>query len=173
MTLSASLRVGCFAAGADMAEDLLNLKVLSCITTSQFAERMLYSILTERHYRKYIDQLRARVDEARTAMLHSMKSVGMQVFAEPASGNFVRARFAHIEDATSLSDTAQSERVMLARVQCSVRISSPYRTCASMSPSITIRGCPSCYRGSRGAHRSALDCKAEPSRLQFRGAAAR
>jgi DNA-binding transcriptional MocR family regulator len=113
-TLSGSLRVGCFVANPGLTEELLNLKVLSCITTSQFAERMLYSILTEGHYRKYIDQLRTRVDEARAAMLRLMQNVGMQIFAEPASGNFVWARFAQVEDATSLSDVAQSEGVLLA-----------------------------------------------------------
>jgi DNA-binding transcriptional MocR family regulator len=113
-TLSGSLRVGCLAASAQIAEDLLNLKVLSCITTSQFAERLLYLILTEGHYRKYMEQLRARVDQARAGMLRLMKSIRMQVFAEPVSGNFVWARFAEVDDAASLSDIAQSEGVMLA-----------------------------------------------------------
>jgi DNA-binding transcriptional MocR family regulator len=113
-TLSGSLRVGLIAARSDMAEDFINLKVLSCITTSLFAERLLYLILTEGHYRKYIEQLRDRVDGARAGMLRLMKNVGMQVFAEPVSGNFVWARFPHIEDAASLSGTARSEGVMLA-----------------------------------------------------------
>ena len=113
-TLSGSLRVGFIAAGRGVADDLINLKVLSCITTSQFIERLLYLILTEGHYRKYVEHLRNRVDQARAGMLGLMKTVGMQVFAEPVSGNFVWARFPHIEDAATLSEAAQQDGVMLA-----------------------------------------------------------
>lgn len=113
-TLSGSLRVGFLAANRNLADDIINLKVLSCITTSQFIERLLYLILTEGHYRKYVEHLRQRVDQARAGMLRMMKTVGMQVFANPAGGNFVWARFAHIEDAATLSETALRDGVMLA-----------------------------------------------------------
>jgi DNA-binding transcriptional MocR family regulator len=113
-TLSGSLRVGFLAARSALADDFVNLKVLSCITTSQFIERLLYLILTEGHYRKYVEHLRERVDQARMGMLRLMKALGMQVFAEPASGNFVWARFAHVEDAATLSDAALRDGVMLA-----------------------------------------------------------
>jgi DNA-binding transcriptional MocR family regulator len=113
-TLSGSLRVGFLAAGKGLAEDFINLKVLSCITTSQFIERLLYLILTEGHYRKYVEHLRGRVDQARAGMLRLMKTVGMSVFAEPNSGNFVWARFAHIEDAATLAEDALRDEVMLA-----------------------------------------------------------
>jgi len=113
-TLSGSLRVGFLAAGRPLADDFINLKVLSCITTSQFIERLLYLILTEGHYRKYVDHLRGRVDQARAGMLRLMKTVGMSVFAEPMSGNFIWARFAQIEDAATLSEDALGDGVMLA-----------------------------------------------------------
>jgi DNA-binding transcriptional MocR family regulator len=113
-TLSGSLRVGFLAAGRSLADDFINLKVLSCITTSQFIERLLYLILTEGHYRKYVEHLRERVDQARAGMIRLMKTVGMQVFAEPVGGNFVWARFAHIEDAATLSEAALRDGVMLA-----------------------------------------------------------
>jgi len=38
----------------------------------------------------------------------------MAVFTEPVSGNFVWARFAHVEDAATLSDSALRDGVMLA-----------------------------------------------------------
>jgi DNA-binding transcriptional MocR family regulator len=113
-TLSGSLRVGFIAAGRGLADDLINLKVLSCITTSQFIERLLYLILTEGHYRKYIEHLRGRVDQARGSMLRMMKTLGMQVFAEPVGGNFLWARFPHVEDAATLSQAALEDGVMLA-----------------------------------------------------------
>jgi DNA-binding transcriptional MocR family regulator len=113
-TLSGSLRVGFLAASRNLTDDFINLKVLSCITTSQFSERLLYLILTEGHYRKYVEHLRERVDQARVGMLRLMKTTGMAVFTEPVSGNFVWARFAHVEDAATLSDSALRDGVMLA-----------------------------------------------------------
>jgi DNA-binding transcriptional MocR family regulator len=113
-TLSGSLRVGFLAASRNLTDDFINLKVLSCITTSQFIERLLYLILTEGHYRKYVEHLRERVDQARAGMLRLLKTTGMDVFTEPASGNFVWARFAHIEDAATLSESALRDGVMLA-----------------------------------------------------------
>jgi DNA-binding transcriptional MocR family regulator len=113
-TLSGSLRVGLLAASGSLTDDFINLKVLSCITTSQFVERLLYLILTEGHYRKYVEQLRERVDQARVGMLRLMKTLGMGVFAEPVSGNFVWARFAHVEDAATLSENARRDGVVLA-----------------------------------------------------------
>jgi DNA-binding transcriptional MocR family regulator len=38
----------------------------------------------------------------------------MEVFGEPAGGNFVWARFAHVEDAHTLTEAAAGEGVMLA-----------------------------------------------------------
>jgi DNA-binding transcriptional MocR family regulator len=113
-TLSGSLRVGFIAGGRSLADDIINLKVLSCITTSQFIERLLYLILTEGHYRKYIEHLRGRVDHARGSMLRMMKTLGMQVFGEPAGGNFLWARFPDVEDAATLSQSALEDGVMLA-----------------------------------------------------------
>jgi DNA-binding transcriptional MocR family regulator len=43
-----------------------------------------------------------------------MKTLGMGVFAEPVSGNFVWARFAHVEDAATLSENARRDGVVLA-----------------------------------------------------------
>lgn len=113
-TLSGSLRVGFLAANRAFADDIVNLKVLSSITTSQFIERLLYLVLTEGHYRKYVEQLRKRVDEARGDLLQFMRSIGMEVFGEPAGGNFVWARFPHVEDAHTLTEAAAGEGVMLA-----------------------------------------------------------
>jgi DNA-binding transcriptional MocR family regulator len=47
-------------------------------------------------------------------MIRLMKTVGMQVFAEPVGGNFVWARFTHIDDAATLSEAALRDGVMLA-----------------------------------------------------------
>ncbi|MEO8158122.1 MAG: PLP-dependent aminotransferase family protein [Betaproteobacteria bacterium] len=113
-TLSGSLRVGYLACRQDIAESLTDMKMLSCITTSQFAERLVYHMLVEGHYRKFVEQLRGRLDAARNQTLKTMEELGMQVFVEPRSGMFLWARFPHIEDSAELSNPAFKKGIILA-----------------------------------------------------------
>jgi DNA-binding transcriptional MocR family regulator len=113
-TLSGSLRVGFVACRADIAQHIVNIKVLTCITTSEFSERLVYSMLAEGHYRKFIERLRERVDQARVNTLRMMYALGMEAFIEPVSGNFIWARFGCVEDASQLCDSALKDGIMLA-----------------------------------------------------------
>jgi len=113
-TLSGSLRVGFVACRADIAQHIVNIKVLSCITTSEFSERLVYLMLAEGHYRKFIERLRERVDRARVDTLRKMHALSMEAFVEPVSGNFVWARFRCVEDASQLYDSGLKDGIMLA-----------------------------------------------------------
>jgi DNA-binding transcriptional MocR family regulator len=113
-TLSGSLRVGFAVASPPIADAIANLKVLSCITTSQFSEELIYRLLVEGHYRKFLERLRGRIAQARSTALHLLASAGMTMFCEPAGGNFLWARFPHIEDAETLMAAAREDGIMLA-----------------------------------------------------------
>src|SRR5580700_143619 len=64
-TLSGSLRVGFLACSQDVANELTDIKMLTSITTSQFTERLIYLMLVDGHYRKYLSRLHERLGEAR------------------------------------------------------------------------------------------------------------
>ena len=64
-TLSGSLRVGFVACAQDIANELVETKMLTSITSSQFAERLIYLMLVDGHYRKYMARLQERLGEAR------------------------------------------------------------------------------------------------------------
>ncbi|HSV24918.1 MAG TPA: PLP-dependent aminotransferase family protein [Xanthobacteraceae bacterium] len=113
-TLSGSLRVGFAAASPPIADAITNLKVLSCITTSLFSEKLIHRLLIEGHYRKFLDRLRVRITQARSASMRLLASVGMAAFCEPAGGNFLWARFPHIEDSEALIADARGNGIMLA-----------------------------------------------------------
>jgi DNA-binding transcriptional MocR family regulator len=66
-TLSGSLRVGFIACAQDIANELADVKMLTSITTSQFTKRLVYLMLIDGHYRKYLSRLHERLDEARLA----------------------------------------------------------------------------------------------------------
>jgi DNA-binding transcriptional MocR family regulator len=113
-TLSGSLRVGFLAARASIAEDLADVKMLSSITTSEFTERLVYAMLVDGHYRKFLTRLHKNLDEARLGAIRSFERVGLRSFVEPDAGMFVWARFPHVEDSLGLADGAQQDGVMIA-----------------------------------------------------------
>jgi DNA-binding transcriptional MocR family regulator len=113
-TLSGSLRVGFVACGQDTANQLADIKMLTSITTSQFTERLIYLMLVDGHYRKYLSRLHERLGLARLDVVRAFERIGLELFVEPADGMFVWARFPHIEDSLALAETARHGGLMLA-----------------------------------------------------------
>jgi DNA-binding transcriptional MocR family regulator len=113
-TLSGSLRVGFLACRQQIANDLADIKMLTSITTSQFTERLIYLMLVDGHYRKYLSRLHERLGEARRNVVRAFEHIGLELFVEPADGMFVWARFPHIEDSVALAESSQRDGIMLA-----------------------------------------------------------
>jgi DNA-binding transcriptional MocR family regulator len=120
-TLSGSLRVGFIAANRRLIEDLSDTKMVTCVTTSLFTERLIYRLLTEGYYRKFLARLLERLGDARRNVIAAFERMGMETFCDDDRGMFVWARFPEIDDSLRLAETALKEGVMLARmdaVQC-------------------------------------------------------
>ena len=88
-TLSGSLRVGFVACAQDIANELADIKMLTSITTSQFTERLIYLMLVDGHYRKYLSRLHERLGEARLNVVRAFERIGLELFVEP-DGRHVR-----------------------------------------------------------------------------------
>jgi DNA-binding transcriptional MocR family regulator len=113
-TLSGSLRVGFIACAQGIAEELADIKMLTSITTSQFTERLVYLMLVDGHYRKFLSRLHERLGETRLNVVRAFERIGMEVFVEPADGMFVWARFPHVDDSLALAEASQRDGIMLA-----------------------------------------------------------
>jgi len=113
-TLSGNLRVGFFACEPDLAASLTDVKIVTCLCSSEFAEQLVYQMLTEGHYRKYVDRLRVRLLEATATTLRMLERSGFSVLAEPAGGMFVWAKARGLRDAARLAIQAAAEDIMLA-----------------------------------------------------------
>lgn len=113
-TLSKSLRVGFLVCRREMAEDLADIKMLSCIGTSEFSERLVHEMLTEGHYRKYLERLRARLREVQATTLRKFEKSGLEIFCEPEGGLFVWARLPGTENAVDIANKAARCGIMLA-----------------------------------------------------------
>lgn len=112
-TLSGSLRVGFIAASPERIDYLANIKILSAISTSQFAEKAVCRILADGHHARYLKRLHARLAEARGRALEVLRGAGMEVFVEPRGSNLLWARFPGVEDAARLAPIARAQGVIL------------------------------------------------------------
>ena len=113
-TLSANLRVGFLAASPELAAALTDVKIVSCIATSEFSERLVYLMLTEGHYRKFTERTRNRLAEASSATLRLLERAGLKIHAEPKGGMFVWAQAPGIADSVQLATRAAQSAIMLA-----------------------------------------------------------
>ncbi|THF61937.1 PLP-dependent aminotransferase family protein [Pseudothauera nasutitermitis] len=113
-TLSGSLRVGYLAARADLAAEFVDVKTLTSVSSSEFNEQLTYQMLTDGHYRKYVERLQGRLAQATQACLRMLERVGMEVFLEPKGGVFVWARPPGLDDAADLATRAAAAGIMLA-----------------------------------------------------------
>ena len=112
-TLSCSLRVGFIAAGPALLKQLVDIKMLTSITASQFAERVVTTMLQNGTYRKLVERVRVKLSGQMAATLNLVKEAGWEVFAEPAGGMFIWARHPHVASSNQLVANAQAAGISL------------------------------------------------------------
>lgn len=113
-TLTASLRVGYIACKKELAARLCDMKLVTGLTTSEVSERVIYEVLSGGHYRKHLDKLRLRLQEARTDTIARLEHLGFTTHIEPEGGMFIWVKPNNCINMTSLAAQAAKEGVMLA-----------------------------------------------------------
>jgi len=113
-TISASLRCGYLALRPDWVDPVVDLKLATALSSSQFAAAFLHRMLTEAGYRRHLIALRARLADAMGRTLVRLKSAGLTPWIEPRGGVFIWARLPEGLDATAIAGLALEEGVRLA-----------------------------------------------------------
>ena len=113
-SVSASLRVGYFACNRETAESLCDVKLLTGLTTSEVSEQLIYQLLTDGHYRKHLDKLRAKLLAARQTTITRLEALGFTVYCEPEGGMFIWAKRDDQDNTAELTSLAAKEGIMLA-----------------------------------------------------------
>ncbi|TAM07499.1 MAG: PLP-dependent aminotransferase family protein [Paraburkholderia sp.] len=90
-TLAPNLRVGFIAAARDVVQAVSDQKMLVGMTSPELNERVLYRVLTEGHYRRHVERLRARLDGVRDKAARMLERTGMRLFTAPGAGMFLWA----------------------------------------------------------------------------------
>ena len=112
-TISPNLRVGYVAAHPDMLEDLAQLKMISGLTSSEFAERLAYGALVDGRWRKHLRGLRERLALAHQGVAHQLEGLGFELFCEPKAGMFLWARHPALQNSTELAYQAAESSILL------------------------------------------------------------
>ncbi|MFP3247538.1 MAG: PLP-dependent aminotransferase family protein, partial [Paraburkholderia sp.] len=101
-TLSSSLRIGYVVSSHAIIKDLADIKMLTSIGGSRFAEAVAVAMLERGSYRKYLERLRRRMRDALGTSVQALEASGWEVFETPQGGKFIWARVPHIADSTRL-----------------------------------------------------------------------
>ncbi|MCB1963820.1 MAG: PLP-dependent aminotransferase family protein [Rhodocyclaceae bacterium] len=113
-TLSGSLRVGFMAARPELIAEFTDVKTLTSVSSSEFNEQLVYQMLTDGHYRKYVERLHGRLQQATGRTLRLLERLDMSVYLEPKGGVFVWARLDGLDDTAALATRAAQSGIMLA-----------------------------------------------------------
>ncbi|MEI2416408.1 PLP-dependent aminotransferase family protein [Orrella sp. JC864] len=111
-TLAASLRVGYIAAAPECVQKLTDLKMLAGLTSPELGERVVQRVLAGGQYRRHLERVRARVDDARLRCIKSLARLGIAPPSEPYAGMFVWADCGR--DTEALTRAAADEGLLLA-----------------------------------------------------------
>jgi DNA-binding transcriptional MocR family regulator len=90
-TLSPVLRVGSICASASLLPELVRVKMITGLTTSEVNERAVYDAVGSRAYRKQVERLVLQLDDARALALERLGDAGLVPLAKPRGGMFVSA----------------------------------------------------------------------------------
>lgn len=90
-TLSPVLRVGSICASNSLIPELLRVKMLAGLTTSEINERAVYHAISARPYRRMVERLVDQLEAGRERTIERLRGAGMAPLAKPRGGMFVSA----------------------------------------------------------------------------------
>ena len=90
-TLSPVLRVGSICASNSLAPELLRVKMLTGLTTSEINERAVYHAVSARPYKRMVEKLVNQLASARERTTERLAEAGMEPLAKARGGMFVSA----------------------------------------------------------------------------------
>lgn len=113
-TLSASLRVGYVAAKPALINTLCDLKMLTVVSTSDYVERIVYSVIATGQYLRHLRKLKARIEAATDEAVSTLGQVGIRMPIPPAGGYYIWGELPPGTDDLSLARSAAENSIFLA-----------------------------------------------------------
>ncbi len=112
--LTASVRCGYIAVRQDWAEQIVDLKLATTLSSSGLGAELVYSLLRQGAYRHHVDALRNQLADAMGRTLHRLEKLGISPWMKPQGGMFLWMRLPHGLDSALVSRAALHDGVVLA-----------------------------------------------------------
>lgn len=112
-TISPNLRTGYLAARRGLVDELVQLKMVSGLTSSDITERITFGVVTDGRWRKHLKSLRERLAEGHRTVGRRLEALGFELFHEPEAGMYLWARHPDLPDSAPLTQDATGEGIML------------------------------------------------------------
>jgi DNA-binding transcriptional MocR family regulator len=92
-TLAANLRVGFIVAQSALVRELIDLKAITGLSSSEIGERVTARIIVDRKYDRLLEQLRAKLDDCRPRTAEMLLRAGVKIAGPPEGGLYLWADF--------------------------------------------------------------------------------
>lgn len=112
-TISSDVRVGYIACRGELAEELVDVKILTGLTTCETSERIVHQVLVSGHYRKHIERLHRFLEERRNHTIEELENCGLELFCIPEGGAFLWARLPYVADSAGIAQLAGENGIVL------------------------------------------------------------
>jgi DNA-binding transcriptional MocR family regulator len=112
--LTASARCGYIAVRQDWAEQIVDLKLATTLSSNGLGAELVYSLLRQGSYRHHVEALRSRLADAMGRTLHNLEKLDITPWMKPQGGMFLWMRLPHGLDSAKVSQEALHEGVVLA-----------------------------------------------------------
>lgn len=113
-SLSSAVRCGHVAARPDWIPALTDLRIATGMSGSPLASELLHTVLTDGSYRRHMDRVRDRLDQARARTIRRLRAVGIVPWIEPAAGLFVWGRLPDGVEAIDVTRRGLAENIVFA-----------------------------------------------------------
>jgi DNA-binding transcriptional MocR family regulator len=112
--ISASSRCGYLAVRQDWAEQIVDLKLATTLSSNSLGAELAYSMLRQGAYRHHIDAMRSRLADSMGRTLHRLEKLSISSWMKPQGGMFLWVRLPNGLDSAKVSREALQEGVVLA-----------------------------------------------------------
>jgi DNA-binding transcriptional MocR family regulator len=112
--LSPRLRVGAVAAHRDLIRDLVDLKMLTQMASSEFTEKLVHEVLAHGQFRKHRAKLLDNLHQFRGRAIRRLEAIGIGPVGDDTHGLFAWMDIPGVTDTTPLAEAAIKRGIVLA-----------------------------------------------------------
>lgn len=113
-SLSSVVRVGFLACSPALAQALTQVKTITCLNSSAYAERTVNAVITEGRFRKHVTALQARTRAALRQAIARFDAAGITIFTRPDQSLYLWARLPRVDDSLAFTRATLAQGILLA-----------------------------------------------------------